>query len=156
MNLPSITKKFPNCFLIGAGFFAVSHIFYAIAFIYLSQSNGYPFKGSGMNTALVITVATVLFFVVLLVRQNRFEPYYVIFAAIYLLIISINMASIFSFSFHAAQVGNYWRLISAIGVLSFFMSDFIIGVEILGGISVYSFLIWWFYPIGQFLLLIGG
>jgi hypothetical protein len=40
----------------------------------------------------------------------------------------------------------------AVGALSFFISDLIIGLDALAGISTFGHLIWWYYPIGQILL----
>ena len=156
MNLDFIRSRFANYFVIGAAFFMISHLVYAAAFLRLSKQNAYPIGGSGVITALIVSAAALIIIGGLMLKNGPFTPSALILSLIYLAIITVNMACVFGFSFHAAADGHLWRLISAVGVLSFFVSDCIIGLDILCGIGSFGHLIWWFYPIGQFLLLIAA
>ena len=156
MNFKHLSLRFPNYFVIGAVFFMLSHLVYASAFCCLNRSFGYAPKGVGLYTGIAVALAALVFFLSLMARSGRLNAYNLAIAVVYLAVISVNMCSVFNFTFHAAADGHPWRLLSAVGMFSFFLSDCFIGLNMLGGISRYGHLIWWYYPIGQILLLIGG
>ena len=75
-----------------------------------------------------------------------------ILCVIYMCIIGCNCAVIFSYAWSVKSI----RSLAALGALSFFLSDLIIGVEALTGYTT-DFLwgmIWWLYPIGQFFIIL--
>lgn len=156
MNLDFIKSRFENYFVIGAVFFMISHLVYAAAFLRLSRDHGYSTGGTGLVCSVIVSLIALAVVLLLMVKNGTYTLSALLLCVIYLGIITVNMACVFSFSFHAASAGHFWRLISAAGVLSFFISDCIIGLDILCGISSFGHLIWWFYPIGQFLLLIAA
>lgn len=156
MDFRKLSKKIPQFFLWGAAFFMGAHLVYAAAFLSLILKNGYAICSAGWNTAVVVSVVTLLCFLWLMQRSGRLTLRPLLLTVLYLAVISLNMALVFSYSFQAAAQGEIRRLISAFGVFSFFISDCIIGLDKMGGISSYMQWVWWFYPIGQILLLIGG
>ena len=156
MNLDFIRSRFANYFVIGAAFFMLSHLVYAAAFLRLIRENGYQIKGAGLVSAVIVSVLVLAVMLILMVKNGTYTPSALLLSLIYLGIITVNMACVFGFTFHAAADGHAWRLISAVGVLSFFISDCIIGLDILCGVKNFGHLIWWFYPIGQLLLLIAA
>lgn len=156
MNFRNLSDWMPNSFFVGAGVFILAHFVYIAAFAYLIKKNGYKFAGAGLNTAIVVAVAAFIFFTVLTLMNDSFSVANCILSAVYLAVISVDCAVVFTYTFNQAAQGHAWRLVSAVGMLSFFISDCFIGINFLGGIDSFAHLIWWFYPIGQFLLLIGG
>lgn len=141
-------------FYVGAVFFIIAHLVYTYAFITLIKENGFTYVNTGFWISIVISVLTGALVTYLYFTKNNPNIVMYILCMVYLVIIAANCATIFSFSF---SVKDY-RAIAAIGALSFFVSDLIIGLDKLAGIStdLLQSCIWWFYPIGQILLLIGG
>ena len=74
-------------------------------------------------------------------------------AVTYLAIITLNCMSVFSYAWARGTAGGW---MAAVGALSFLISDLIIGLGMLLNITRYDDLIWWFYPIGQALLILGA
>lgn len=156
MNFMDLKQWLPNYFYVGAAVFIIAHFVYIAAFSYLIKTSGYSIKGAGLYTALAVVAAAFVFFTAVTVRNGSFDIASCVLSAVYLMVIGADIAAVFIFAFNEAKNGRVWRLISVIGVLSFFISDCFIGLDILGGINSFGHLIWWYYPIGQILLLIGG
>ena len=61
-----------------------------------------------------------------------------------------------AFSYAWSQgFSNLLALLAAAGAVSFFVSDLFIGLGMVTGVTRYDHLIWWYYPIGQILLILG-
>jgi hypothetical protein len=87
-------------------------------------------------------------------RQSYISTIMVTLCFVYAIIIGANCVTIFSYAWSVRS----WRSIAALGALSFFISDLIIGLNTLL-IPIpdnWGDAIWWFYPIGQILILLGG
>lgn len=144
-----IPEIFPNYFIIGASLFMVSHVLYTVSYLTLARSKGYRYCNGGMVTAVVIAVVCLVYFTVICHQRNDFSMYFL--CLLYLIVITVNCATVFSYAWSAVKKKPY-LIFCAVGALSFFISDMLLGLEVLAGIYDYSFLVWWFYPIGQILL----
>ena len=144
-----IPELFPNYFIIGASLFMVSHVLYTVSYLTLARSKGYRYCNGGMITAVVIAVVCLVYFTVVCYQRNDFSMYFL--CLLYLIVITVNCATVFSYAWSAVKKKPY-LIFCAVGALSFFISDLLLGLEVLAGIYDYSFLVWWFYPIGQILL----
>ena len=109
--------------------------------------------GGGMVTAVVIAVVCLVYFTVICHQRNDFSMYFL--CLLYLIVITVNCATVFSYAWSAVKKKPY-LIFCAVGALSFFISDMLLGLEVLAGIYDYSFLVWWFYPIGQIIIIICG
>lgn len=145
----NITEIFPNYFIIGAALFMIAHVLYTISYRLLAKSRGYRYFNGGVITAIAIALACVGYFTVICMQRNDFSMYFL--CMIYLIVITVNCATVFSYAWSSAKTKPY-LVLCAVGALSFFISDLLIGLEALAGIYEYSFLVWWFYPAGQILL----
>ena len=141
-------------FYVGAGFFILAHIVYACSFLYRIRQNGYPYLNAGFMTAAVLVLLAWIALTVFAFRKGRIDWVMYGLCFVYMCIIGLNCATIFSFAFSAGG----WYLLAAAGALSFFVSDLIIGADKLAGISTPALQngIWWFYPIGQILIILFG
>jgi len=147
MDFRDLSRKFPNYFLIGASFFIVAHLFYAGAFAYLIRQNGYRLTNGAFWAAVVLSGVVLICF---LIRRTNTAMMGLLFA--YLTVITVNCSLVFSYT-QSSFAHSPLVILGAIGALSFYLSDLIIGLEKFMGISRFGFLIWWLYPIGQILLL---
>lgn len=136
----------------GAFFFIAAHILYGATFLWLINTNRYPFVNVGFWSAVILTAAAGITMAALLCRAKAGLSTIVLTFA-YLSIIGAAMAVVFSYAFSA--VG--WRLIAAAGSLLFFLSDLIIGITEIAGVDAPYLrrLIWWLYAPGQALILAG-
>ena len=145
-----IPELFPNYFIIGAALFMIAHVLYIITYRLLAKSKGYTkFFNGGVIAAVVLALSCLIYFTVVCYQRNDFSMY--LLCVIYLTVITLNCATIFSYAWSSFKKQPY-LILCAVGALSFFLSDFIIGLDALAGIYDYGYLIWWLYPIGQILL----
>lgn len=147
MDFRGLSRRFPNYFLIGASFFLAAHLIYSGAFAFLIRQNGFRLVNGAFWSALFLSGAVLLFF---LLRSKTTAMMVLLF--VYLAVITLNCALIFSYT-QSAFSHSFLVILGALGALSFYLSDLIIGLGIFMGISRFDFLIWWLYPIGQLLLL---
>lgn len=154
MDFRSLSKYYPDYFVIGAILFMAAHLVYSTAFFYLIFVRGYSLINAGFFCAAALIAAAFVLFTYLTVKTRRFRIGMYILSVAYLIIIGANCCAIFSYAYSAKGPA----LLAAAGALSFFISDAIIGLDKLAGITspLLDELIWWFYPIGQILILIGG
>ncbi len=145
----NIEELFPNYFVIGAALFMVAHVLYTVSYRLLAKSGGYRYFNGGVIAAIVIALACLVYFTVMCAQRNDFSMYFL--CMLYLVVITVNCASIFSYAWASFRKKPY-LVFCAVGALSFFISDLIIGLDALAGISTFGHLIWWYYPIGQILL----
>ena len=144
-----IPEIFPNYFIIGASLFMAAHVLYIIAYRLLAKSKGYRFFNGGVIAAVAIALACLVYFTVVCFQRNDFSMYFL--CLLYLIVITANCAVIFSYGWSSFKKKPY-LILCAVGALSFFLPDFIIGLDALAGIYDWGYLIWWLYPIGQILL----
>lgn len=144
-----IPDMFPNYFIIGAALFMVAHVLYTISYRMLAKSRGYRYFNGGVIAAVIIGIACTVYFSVICAQRNDFSMFFL--CLVYMVVILINCATVFSYAWSSFRTKPY-LILCAVGALSFFISDFIIGLDALAGICDWGYLIWWFYPIGQILL----
>lgn len=154
MDFKPITRRIHICgFVAGALVFMLSHLTYASAFGYDILRRGLGFLNHGITLAAIVFALTAS----ALLLGGRFKEYEgrscLIPALLYLLIISFNAAVISSRAF---SLGGR-ALIPAIGIFLFLVSDcFVIARRVVGIRSkIMNELIWWFYPIGQIMIISG-
>ena len=154
-NFPSVSEKLPiPSFFVGATFFIFAHIVYIFAYHSLIRENAYTFINPGFWAAVGFVLFCGVLVIIKCFRNGNVPWAMLILCVIYMCIIGLNCATIFSFAWSVKSI----RSIVALGALSFFLSDLIIGVEALTGYTT-DFLwsmIWWLYPIGQVLIIVGG
>lgn len=148
-----LDRIFPNYFVIGAGFFMAAHLVYLLCFCLKIKAAGAHFFNAGAVAAMVLGVAIALLMVILAIRTGNTGILPLIL--VYALIITCNCCGIFSW------VCSQWQqhpaaLFTGLGVVSFLLSDLVIGLGIAGNIHRFDHLIWWLYPIGQILLILGA
>ena len=150
-----ISEKIPvPSFFVGATFFIFAHIVYIFAYHVLISKNGYAYINPGFRAAIVFVLACGVLVISKCFLNGNVDWAMLILCVIYMCIIGTNCATVCSFAWSVKSI----RSIAALGALSFFLSDLIIGVEALTGFTT-DFLwgmIWWLYPIGQFFLIISG
>lgn len=155
MDFQCINRLLPvPAFYAGAVAFMLAHLVYAAAFLVEIRAGGYRFMNPGFYAALafILAVGAALFGTAL--KKGRINPSMLVLCIVYAVIISVNCTTICSYAWSVRS----WRSIAALGALSFFVSDLIIGVnKLLMPVSdFWNDAIWWFYPIGQILILLGG
>ena len=138
-----------NLYLPYASLFMAAHVLYIISYRLLAKSKGYRFFNGGVIAAVAIALACLVYFTVVCFQRNDFSMYFL--CLLYLIVITANCATIFSYGWSSFKKKPY-LILCAVGALSFFISDFIIGLDALAGIYDWGYLIWWLYPIGQILL----
>lgn len=140
----------------GAGFFMVAHIFYAVAYGRMIYLSGVKF----FNPLALIAIAFIIAFILICLVCISHSKYknslglsmFFVFG-FYVFVIGVNFVTIWSYA------GNYlWTLKSlcALGALSFLSSDFIIGIETVFKVKsdILRKLVWILYPIGQILIIV--
>lgn len=154
MNFLGLSRVLPNYFTLGAVLFMSAHMFYFAAFLYLIRKQNYPVINAGFFFGIGLITSAFILLTYLTVKTGRLNFGMFILCFIYLIFIGANCCIIFSLAYSAKGIA----LLTAVGALSFFISDLIIGFDRLAGISspLLDDLVWWFYPVGQVLLLIGG
>lgn len=154
MNFRGLSKFLPNYFTLGAVLFMSAHIFYFAAFLYMIRMQGHPVINAGFFFGIGLITSALILLTYLTIKTGNFKFSMFILCIIYLIFIGANCCIIFSLAYSAKGIA----LLTAVGALSFFISDLMIGLDRLAGISspLLDELVWWFYPVGQVLLLIGG
>lgn len=155
MDYKPVTKKLPlRGFTAGAASFGIAHLVYASAFIFIMVKEGYGVVNPGFFCGIGLFVASVAALIFLMKTKKQNNPVMKVLPFCYLLLISFNLTVIFSCSVSRGAYG----LISGIGALSFYVSDLILSVRLVSSIKIKhnEALVWWFYPIGQILLLTGA
>lgn len=140
----------PHSYLyVGAGFFMLAHITYAIAFGIMIRNSEKSYFNIGTLLAIVFIIIICIGSIICVINAKEKMPKKMIIVfGIYVIIIGINFITISSYSW-------IYGSIATIGALSFLISDLIIGIENVFKIKsdILRKLVWIFYPIGQFILL---
>ncbi|MBR5226005.1 MAG: hypothetical protein IKV90_10135 [Clostridia bacterium] len=147
-----IDRILPNYFYVGAGFFMAAHLFYAAAYLMKIRGSGAVLLNPGAMIMMGIAVALAVGFAVMCRREGRLNMLPLIL--IYIALISLDCTMIFSFAW-SQGLANPLALLAAAGAVSFFLSDLIIGLDVVFGGGKFGWLIWWLYPIGQILMILG-
>lgn len=150
MHFKGIEERFPNFFVVGAAFFMLAHLLYTACFALKICDQGSMYMNGGAAAALVIAVLSLIYFTSICKNKSQLP-----LAVAYLAIITLNCMTVFSFAW-LNGIGDLLAVLAAIGATSFLASDLIIGFGLLANIHRYDYLIWWLYPIGQLLLIIGA
>lgn len=154
MDYEPITRHFPKRgFIPGAITFAVAHLVYACAFMWLITEDKHPYFNLGAYAGIAIFVGLGIWVTVTCYLRNA-DKKMLPLCLLYLFFISVNCTTVLS---AAVSCGGI-RWISAVGVISFVISDLFISFDRICNIELKNsrMLIWTFYPIGQILLLIGA
>lgn len=146
--LMSTEKNSALRFILGAVAFMLAHVLYAFAY-------GSRLTPLSLNAGVIFTLSVfVLGAIAILYMYNKgnASAATLVLVLIYFLVICIaNLAvSLYTFS-----VGGL-AIFALIGSVCFILSDFFIGMSLLVQNSSTGHLIWWFYPIGQLLLILCG
>ena len=153
MRFRGLDRKISHCFEWGAGCFMAAHFLYTAAFALRIRQMGAAYLNGGAVLALSLCFLCLCVFAGLgLKKQNR--PRLPLVLA-YLFVISLNCVTIFSCAWSGAALRPL-TVLSAVGAVSFMASDALIGLGMMTGITRYDPLIWWLYPIGQILILLGA
>jgi len=139
-------------FFMGAAFFILAHIVYIFAFSSLIREKEYMLVNPGFWAAIVFVLACGVLVIAKSISGGSVNWGMMLLCVVYMCIIGTNCAFISSFAWSIKSI----RSIAALGAVSFFLSDLIIGYNVLVGYpgdAVWG-LIWWFYPIGQFFMIL--
>jgi len=147
MDFRGLSKKLPNYFILGAICFMLAHILYIFSFSQLLRFGGYPLLNPGFAAALLLGIALLINFLKTMTDRSSLP-----LALVYLAIIIANCSVIFSCAW-ATVPTRPLSILAPLGALSFLFSDAIIGLGLLSGNHRFDHLIWWFYPLGQLLLI---
>ena len=146
------TKQSKKDFLLGGITFIVAHIFYCIAYYKKITVNNYTIFNVGSVFAVILLLAiTVIIFLKMFLTQKECNSLFW-FGIVYLWLTGINYTTIFSYAYSIKSIES----LSAFGGILFLASDVIIGLEKFLGLksTIARELVWWFYPIGQIILII--
>ena len=150
LNIVPIKNRPHSLLYTGAFFFMISHLTYASAYMWLIHAYDKPFINPGAYTAYAIMVLIfIISMICIFISQIKLNPFMLFVFSIYLIVISINFITIYSYSYSL-------KSLSFIGATSFLISDYIIGIETVFKIKndYLRKLVWIFYPIGQILILV--
>ena len=150
MHFQVIERHVPNDFAAGAGCFMLAHLLYTACFGRKISAAGFGYFNGGTAAALAIAAGCLIYF--LFVCGNRSQ---LPLALIYLAIILLNCATVFSYAW-SRGIGSPLALLAAVGAVCFLASDLVIGLGVLVNEHRFDYLIWWLYPIGQILLIVGA
>lgn len=149
LNCMPLHKRPHWLLYIGAAFFMVAHLQYAVAYYWLIFRSNNVFFNLGASIATTFMILLFLVSVAYTIfSKSKTKPMTIVVFCLYTLIIGINFVTIYSYT---------WSFGSAafIGALSFLISDFIIGIETVFKVKSETLrkLVWIFYPIGQILII---
>ena len=149
LNCMPMNKRPHWLLYIGAAFFMVAHLQYAVAYYWLIRESNKQFFNLGASFACTFIVllftASVAFTIY---SKSKPKLMTIVVFCLYTIIIGINFVTIYSYSWSFSAA-------SFIGALSFLISDFIIGIETVFKVKSETLrkLVWIFYPIGQILII---
>ena len=148
-----IDEIFPNYFVIGAVLFMIAHVMYCVSYRTLIKKKNYRVFNGGIIAALIIAAACVVYFSAVCIQRQSLSIFPL--AMVYLCAISSSCSMIYSYTWSEFRC-RPMVVFAAIGAVSLFLSDLIIGLDYMAGIDQFNFLIWWLYPIGQILIVLSA
>ena len=152
MHHPGIEKRFPNYFTLGAVAFMAAHVLYALCYARLIRGSGAAIMNPGVVCMVVIALVIAIWFLVSARKLGRMDRLPLIL--VYIVMITLDTSMAFSYAW-SQGFANPLALLAAAGAVSFFLSDLIIGLDVVFGGGKFGWLIWWLYPIGQILMILG-
>lgn len=152
MHHPVIEKKFPNYFTYGAVSFMVAHVFYALCYAGMIRRSGAAIINPGVGCMVVITLVIAVWFIMSARKLGRMDRLPLILVYIVMITLDTSMALSYAWS---QGLHHPLAWLAAVGALSFLFSDLIIGLRVVMEDTRLEHLIWWYYPIGQILLILG-
>ena len=155
MNFKKIGDRMPvRYFYVGAALFMLAHFLYFCALLNVILGSGVPYFNPGFFAAAALVLTTGITVGAAAFKKGSADKKMYLLAIVYMTVIGANCETIFSFAYSAG--GTAW--IAAVGALSFFISDLLIGIHRLLGITSprLQSAVWWFYPVGQILILLRG
>ncbi len=134
----------------GGIFFIFAHFLFFKAYYEKILMNGFTIINAGFVFAIILLVVTSIAFIIK-AGENR-RSFMLYFALIYLWLTGIDYLIIFSYSYSIKSIES----LALLGGLLFLASDIIIGCEQFLGLKskLCRELVWWFYPIGQIIMII--
>ncbi len=151
MNYRGIAGRLPiPRFYAGACCFMLAHLLYIGAVALLLRRTGGRAVTPGLWLGLAVAAAAGAWVIALTLRRPGVNPVTFAVCVAYLCVIAGMLMAVFSYAWTARGL----RIAAALGALSFFLSDVIIGLDTLAGVTRYNAGIWWLYPIGQLLMLL--
>ena len=145
---PNHDKQSKKAFIVGGIAFIFAHIFYCITYYQKIMENKFEL----FNMGSIFAIAVLVFVTVLaMVLNQQSSSKLFAFILIYIWVTGINYITIFSYAFSAKSIES----LIILGSLLFLTSDVIIGLEKITGLKskIARELVWWFYPIGQIILI---
>ena len=135
----------------GAGFFMLGHVIYALAFISASKRKGYKIVNGGFKTGLVFVIAmTVVLAVLAFVVPEKPETVMFFLILVYIAVITFNLVC--QFSYATNEKGGRLMLIAAMTL--FFVSDWVIFLNMLAITPAHNDLVWATYIPAQMFIII--
>lgn len=140
-------------FVTGAGVFLLAQIMYLSTFIYKMAVGGHKFIVSGVCFTAILFILIYGATVIITIRRHSGGLYLLIPCFFYLLVTSLVCAAVFSYALPTGGRAN----LSIIGIIFFLISECLTIARHICGIrsKAINELTWWFYPLGQILLLTG-
>lgn len=155
MDYKPVVSHFPfKGFEAGALMFALAHGLYAAAYILKNIKADMKRFNIGTLFSIILFLLSVAVLTSLMIRNKKKSIGMYILGIAYLIFITVNCSAIFTFGVNYFPLG----LVSIVGAVSFFISDLFLAFDKIGCIKIKNLtnIVWWFYPIGQILILVGA
>lgn len=152
LNHKVMEKRTKKDFALGTISFMLAHLIYMAAFLGEIKKYGYKYWNIGAYLAIAILIITTIYiFTMMAILKRKTSKSFIILCLVYILFIGMNFTTILSFAFSIRSI----KSLVALGAISFFISDMFIGIENLLKVNNKTLrkLVWWFYPLGQILIL---
>ena len=147
--------KIKNAFILGGGMFIIAHVLYILTFFSLLKSSGFPLSHMNVGSwgAFGIAAVLIVIFAVICARKKDFSKYPLFL--VYAVMLTADCYAALTYG-TVAFPARLVAVLAPVGALSFMVSDLILGLDVIGGIKKFAPYLWWFYPIGQLLMIIAG
>lgn len=147
--------KIKNAFILGGALFIVAHVLYILTFSKLLYACGGSLLSlnAGSYCGIGILAALIVLFTLICAKKKDFSKYPLFL--VYVLLLTADCYAALTYSSAALTLRPLSVLASA-GAVSFMISDLILGLGVIGDIHGADPLLWWFYPVGQLLMIIAA
>lgn len=139
-------------FILGGLSFIIAHSIYFTIYFTKIKMNNYSFVNNGfIFTISLLTILTAVIIISVIIKKTFTKL--CLLGIFYLWITGINYLAIFSYAYSSYTSINS---LVALGGFLFLLSDVIICFEKFLGLKskIARELVWWFYPIGQIILIV--
>ena len=155
MNFRGIRRYIKHLLPAGACLFAIGHIFYLMTYRMHFLHEGYRMSpdnvGLWMGIGLVAVGMIGGCFSCIKFGRKRMIPLIVFYGAV----LGSNACMVLSYMWEAADVRPA-AVLAGIGAVVFMISDFGVAIERLDRRHDWHSFVWWTYPVGQVLLILGA